>query len=162
MVQTAHFGAQTNLLVPRCFNLMHCNSIKIGRIDGSRVPGCVLPGFAVRPVEKPVRTYRLGHVNRNAKGRKRDIFADLAPALRVKTERRFGLCTRILCALISPVPTPYGISCPDRNCPVLGGASPCHYGLGGGTPLRAKISFTSTDPSTDLTHLRAGKANFGP
>jgi hypothetical protein len=74
MVQTAHFGGQTNLLVPKCFNLMHCNSIKIGRIDGSRVPGCVLPGFAVRPVEKPVRTYRLGHVNRNAKGRKRRHF----------------------------------------------------------------------------------------
>jgi len=89
MVQTAHFAGQTNLLVPRCFNLMHSNSIKIGRIDGSGVPGCALPGFAVRLVEKPVRTYRLGHVNRNAKGRKRDIFAYFAAALRVKTERRF-------------------------------------------------------------------------
>src|ERR1700722_11511435 len=69
MVQTAHFASQTNLLVPRCFNLMHCNSIKIGRIDNSRVPGWALPGYAVRPVEKPARTYRLGHVNRNATGR---------------------------------------------------------------------------------------------
>src|ERR1700692_376342 len=75
MVQTAHFARQTNLLVPRCFNLTHCNSIKIGRIDGSSVPGCVSPGCSVRPVEKPVRTCRLGHVNRNAKGRKRDILA---------------------------------------------------------------------------------------
>src|SRR5258707_9904297 len=52
MVHTAHFAGQTNLLVPRCFNLKHCNSIKIGRIDGSCVPDCVLPGLRPTPCGK--------------------------------------------------------------------------------------------------------------
>src|SRR5882762_6752735 len=104
-----------------------------------RVAFCT--GFALRPVEKPVRTYRLGHVNRERERTQTRHFCLLCccTAGQNGTPFRlgFGLCTPIRCALISPVPTPYGISCPDRNCPLLGGASPCHDGLGGGTPPRA-------------------------
>jgi hypothetical protein len=105
MVQTAHFGGQTNLLVPGCFNLMHCNSIKIGRIDDSCVPGCILSGFALRPVEKPVRTYRLGHVNRSAKGRKTRHFClvcGVAPfSKRIGSRLQIELYAPGRCALIS-------------------------------------------------------------
>ncbi len=58
MVQTAHFGGQTSLLVPDCFILIHRNYIKIRWLArvGQRRASC--QRFAISPVEKPARVYR--------------------------------------------------------------------------------------------------------
>jgi hypothetical protein len=58
MVHTAHFAAQTSLLVPKCFILILRNYIRIERLamTDRRLALCL--DFAVPPVEKPARVYR--------------------------------------------------------------------------------------------------------
>jgi hypothetical protein len=58
MVQTTHFGGQTSLLVPTCFILIQRNSIEMQELLTLAGGFVLCQGFAVPPVEKPVRVYR--------------------------------------------------------------------------------------------------------
>src|ERR1700719_3125327 len=79
MVQTTHFGGQTSLLVPKCFILIHSNSMQTMQLVSFDHRECTLPGLRCTSCGKACPTVQVcGAQIGTEEGTKRDIFAYFA------------------------------------------------------------------------------------